>query len=30
VVGKATDLVIVLLGRRVLAWQDTVEAGGTA
>ena len=30
VVGKATDLVIVLLGRRVLAWQDTVDAGEAA
>ena len=30
VVGKATDLVIVLAGRRVLAWQDTVEAQGNA
>jgi sulfonate transport system permease protein len=29
VLGKATDLVLVLLGRRVLAWQDTAEAQGT-
>jgi sulfonate transport system permease protein len=25
VVGKATDLVLVLLGGRILRWQDTVE-----
>jgi sulfonate transport system permease protein len=30
VVGKTTDLILVLLGRRVLAWQDTVEAQGNA
>jgi sulfonate transport system permease protein len=30
VVGKATDLILVVLGRRVLAWQDTVDAQGTA
>ncbi len=30
VVGKATDLVVVLAGRRVLAWQDTAEAQGTS
>jgi sulfonate transport system permease protein len=28
VVGKATDLVVVLAGRRVLAWQDTTEPQG--
>jgi sulfonate transport system permease protein len=30
VVGKATDLVLVLLGRRILRWQDTAEALGGA
>jgi sulfonate transport system permease protein len=30
IVGKATDLILVLLGRRVLAWQDTVDDKGTA
>lgn len=30
VVGKTTDLVLMLLGRRVLRWQDTVEAQGGA
>ncbi len=29
-VGKATDLIVVLVGRRVLAWQDTAEAQGIA
>ena len=30
VMGKATDLLLVWLGRRVLAWQDTAEALDTA
>jgi sulfonate transport system permease protein len=30
IVGKTTDLVLVLLGRRILAWQDTAEAQGAA
>jgi sulfonate transport system permease protein len=28
--GKATDVLLVLLGRRILAWQDTAEPAGAA